>query len=458
MAKQPTPKLSAAWPAANVQMWALSKIKPYDKNPRTHSDEQVALLARLMLRNGVDQPIVVDEAGVILKGHGRRLAALRAGFTEFPVAIHQGLSDTEKRAMRVADNQVALLSGWDETMLKATIKELNAEGFELANLGFNESAITNYLGSTKPTKGSPDDAPPLPVVPVSALGDLWVLGDHRLICGDSTDADTVARLLGGKEPGLMVTDPPYGVSYDPSWRVEAGVSGEAATGKVKNDDRVDWRRAWQLFPGSVCYVWHGGLHSGPVQQSLMDSRFIPRAQIVWVKTRPVLSRGAYHWQHEPAIYAVKEGEETPLVIVADHEIATYAVEEGEKAQWEGGRKQSTVWTIEHIKSETGHGTQKPMECMRRPIENNSKPGDMVYDPFVGSGTTLMAAELTKRRCFAVELDPKYVDVIVTRWQSFTQKTATLESGKTFEQVKKERADAPRDTGEPVRGKRKVAAQ
>ena len=243
----------------------------------------------------------------------------------------------------------------------------------------------------------------------------------------------VGRLLAGAKPHLMVTDPPYGVEYDAAWRTRLGISSKgAAVGKVLNDDRADWREAWALFPGAVAYVWHAGTHCAEVQESLASCKFGVRAQIVWVKQRHVLSRGHYHAQHEPCLYAVREGEDEAWGFVADHDIATYAVRKGETGRWTGDRTQSTVWSIEHQASETGHSTQKPVECMRRPILNNSRRGDAVYEPFCGSGTTIIAAESTGRRCYAIELSPTYCDVIVRRWQAFTRREATLEGdGQTF---------------------------
>ena len=215
----------------------------------------------------------------------------------------------------------------------------------------------------------------------------------------------------------MVSDPPYGVEYDPTWRNEAGVSATARTGAVSNDHRADWREAWALFPGDVAYVWHAGIHAGTVADSLTACGFAIRAQIVWVKPRLVLSRGHYHWQHEPCWYAVRDG-------------AT--------GHWQGARDQTTVWTIGSGGDEdtaTIHGTQKPVECMRRPIVNNSAEGDAVYEPFAGSGSTVIAAETTGRRCLAMELDPRYCDVIVQRWQGLTGKAAVLEGdGRTFDAV------------------------
>lgn len=235
----------------------------------------------------------------------------------------------------------------------------------------------------------------------------------------------------------MVTDPPYGVEYDASWRQKAGVgSKDAATGKVLNDDRADWREAWTLFPGHIAYVWHGGIHAPIVAESLNAVGFNVRAQIIWVKTRPALSRGHYyHWQHEPAFYAQKPETDDNWRFGADHETAGYAVRAGSQAQWRGGRKQTTVWFIDHVKNETGHSTQKPVMCMQRPIENHTAKGDYVYDPFLGSGTTLIAAQRTGRRCAGIELDPAYVDLIIRRWQNFTGRKATLEgTNQTFAEL------------------------
>lgn len=254
-------------------------------------------------------------------------------------------------------------------------------------------------------------------MPVSQPGDLWVLGRHRLVCGSSTDAETVARVLAGTKPLLMVTDPPYGVEYDPGWRNEA-LKGSATqrTGKVLNDDRADWREAWALFPGDVAYVWHGALHATTVADSLLATGFAIRSQIIWAKPRLVIGRGDYHWQHEPAWYAVRKTG---------------------KGHWAGDRKQTTLWTIDTRgqDADTVHGTQKPVECMRRPIENNSSPGQAVYEPFSGSGTTIIAAEMTGRACHAVELNPVYVDVAVQRWQAFTGQAAVLEGdGQAFNEI------------------------
>ncbi|WP_270935903.1 site-specific DNA-methyltransferase [Falsiroseomonas oryzae] len=270
----------------------------------------------------------------------------------------------------------------------------------------------------------PDEVPGLPETPLTRSGDVWLLGRHRLACGDSTDPAVVAKALNGVRPHLMVTDPPYGVEYDPAWRNAAlEGSGTKRTGRVLNDHRADWREAWALFPGDVAYVWHGALHATTVAESLTVCGFDIRAQIIWAKDRLVLGRGHYHWQHEPCWYAVRDGA---------------------KGHWAGDRKQTTLWQIPYRDQDaaTVHGTQKPMACMRRPIENNSSPGQAVYEPFSGSGTTLIAAEMSGRACQAVELSQAYVDVAVARWQAFTGEVARLEGdGASFAEVAQARGVA-----------------
>jgi len=232
---------------------------------------------------------------------------------------------------------------------------------------------------------------------------VWRLGRHRLVCGDCTDPETAALALGGVAPRLMVTDPPYGVSYDPAWREDprlhplVGKSrAKLAVGKVWNDDRADWSDAWAQFPGDVAYVWHSALQHQVVERGLASAGFVLRAQIVWDKGRLIISRGHYHWRHESCLYSVRKGR---------------------TAGWTGDRKQVTVWQIPHRRSESGHSAQKPIDCMLRPILNHTTPGEWVYDPFVGSGTTILAAEQSGRRCAAVEIDPGHCATAIARWEA-----------------------------------------
>lgn len=407
-----------------IEQWPLDRLLPYAANARTHPDEQVAQIAGSIVEFGFNVPCLVDERGVLVAGHGRLLAAQRLGLSQVPVIRLDHLSDAQARAYRIADNQIALNSGWDDALLSAEVARLKEDGVDLELLGFPEDELDRLLAGLDGEKGGSEDedvVPEPPETPISRPGDLWILGRHRLLCGDATRAADVARLLGDVRPHLMVTDPPYGVDYDPSWRNDAGVSATARTGRVSNDDRADWREAWALFPGDVAYVWHAGVHARTVAESLDASGFPIRSQIIWSKSRFVLGRGDYHWQHEPCFYAVRKG-------------AT--------GHWQGARDQSTVWMIGGGGDEdaaTVHGTQKPVECMRRPMVNNSGRGDAVYEPFAGSGTTLIAAESIERCCFAMEIDPRYCDVIIERWQSFTGAKVQLETdGRSFEEVRTER--------------------
>ena len=402
-----------AWPADRVERRKVASLVPYARNARTHSPEQVSAIAASIREWGWTNPVLVDPEGGIIAGHGRILAAQKLGLTDVPVMVANGWSKEQKRAYVLADNKLALNAGWDLELLTFELSELQSHEFDLGLTGFSTDELAKLLTDANEGLTDPDEIPEVPVVPVSQPGDIWILGNHRLICGDSTDALIVEKLLGAVKPHLMVTDPPYGVQYDPEWRERAGVNTvTAAKGKVLNDDRADWREAWALFPGDVAYVWHAGVHSGSVAESLIAAGFQIRSQIIWNKGQMVLSRGDYHWAHEPNFYCVRKG-------------AT--------GHWAGDRKQTTVWDIpKPKKSETGHGTQKPVECMKRPIENNSSPGQAIYEPFSGSGTTIIAGEMTGRHVYAIELNPAYVDVAVKRWQEFTGRSAVhAETGSIF---------------------------
>lgn len=409
-----------SWPADRVERRAVALLIPYARNARTHEPQQVAQIAASIREWGWTVPVLVDEAGGIIAGHGRVLAARQLGINEVPVMVAAGWSESQKRAYVLADNQLALNAGWDEDLLKLELGDLAGAAFDLSLTGFSDAELQRLQLSGSDGLTDPDDVPAVPVDPVSRSGDLWLLGKHRLLCGDATDADAVARLLAGVSPHLMVTDPPYGVAYDPAWRARAGTnSNSLKQGRVLNDDRADWREAWALFPGDVAYVWHGALHAATVADSLLSSGFAVRSQIIWAKDRMVLSRGDYHWHHEPCWYAVRQKK---------------------TGHWSGDRKQTTLWQIPaRDDAGHGHGTQKPVECMRRPILNNSSPGQAVYEPFCGSGTTIIAAEMEGRICLALELSPSYCDVIVQRWQQFTGGVAVLDgAGLTFAAVTAER--------------------
>ena len=677
-----------------TETWPIDRLIPYVRNPRKN-DEQVDRMVAAIKEFGFRIPVVAKSDGTVVDGHLRLKAAQRLGMTEVPVALADELTEAQVKAFRLLANRSANWAAWDNDLLALEMEELQAMAYDTSLTGFDIAEVDALLA--KPTKDGltdPDDVPETPTEPVSALGDVWVLGKHRLMCGDSTNAEHVARLLAGVQPHLMVTDPPYGVAYDPAWRNEA-LAGQKTrrTGTVLNDDRADWREAWALFPGDVAYIWHGALHATTVAESLAACGFSIRSQIIWSKERLVLSRGHYHWMHEPCqpagtmvqkvidpgagsqsakiaevpietlragdfvvsynpyesvirrrgrqitrfgerqfdglmhtisaagrvtratpehrftvrlnpsaadkqlVYLMRrgdwwrvgrvslfssrgfglatrladnKGEDAWIISVHDNAIEAQCAEQvlscrygiptthwevdnwtkvparqrspemiagiysclnlgalsaratlllrdhrlereypfitcgdqlmfsrrtsrlvracnihpgimqipmpstGEdfdwititgndaapfsgkvysmdvdkdlhyvadglvthncwyavkgQAHWSGDRKQVTVWNIasKGQDAETIHGTQKPVECMKRPMENNSSPGQAVYEPFSGSGTTIMAAELTGRCCYAMELNPAYVDVAIARWENFTGQKAMRE--------------------------------
>ena len=698
-------------PELAVILLPVAALVPYAENARTHSPSQVAQIVASIAEFGFVNPVLVDGAGVLVAGHGRIMAAKRLGMASVPAIRLAHLTEPQARALRLADNQIALNSGWDEALLAAEIARIRDEGtVDLEVLGFSPEALEDLLASIGangevPAQGDPDaPAPEPPAQPITRAGDLWRLGRHRLLCGDATNRADVLRLLGGAKPHLMVSDPPYGVGYDPAWRNEAGVSATARTGKVANDDRADWREAWALFPGDVAYIWHAGVHARTVIESLEAAGFVVRSQIVWAKPRLVLGRGDYHWQHEPCqpagtmvqkvidrgtgsqpakiaevpietlgagdyvvsynsfesvvrrrgrqitqfgerqydglmhtisaagrvtratpehrfsarlnpeaadkqvLYLMRRGdwwrvgrvrlfnsrgfglatrlvdnraEEAWIVSVHDstveaqcaeqilsckygiptthwevdgyvnapercrsaemiasiyaslnlsglsaratlllrdhrlerhhpfitayeqlmfsrratrlvrscnlhakimqipkptvgddfewvtvtgndaapfsglvysmdvekdqHYVADglvthnclYAVRKGATGHWQGARDQTTLWPIGAGDEDmaTVHGTQKPVECMRRPMLNNSEPGDAIYEPFCGSGTTIIAAETAERSCYAMEIDPGYCDVAIARFEAMTGQPAILDGeDRTFADV------------------------
>ena len=410
--------------ASSVEMIPLADLAAYEANARTHPGDQIEALVAIIGDSGFTNPLLIDDDGTIIAGHGRLEAATRLGMVEVPCVRVSGLSPAQIKALRISDNAVGLRSAWDQDLLALEVAELaEIADFDLGTLGLGGDELETLLNPPSKSEADPDEVPEPPVIPVTRSGDIWMMDKHRIICGDSTDAETVAALLLDAKPHLMVTDPPYGVDYDPSWREDAAKKGligfsPSAMGKVENDGQADWREAWALFPGDVAYVWHASILGPVVQESLVVNAFDVRSQIIWAKSSFAISRGHYHWQHEACWYAVKKGR---------------------SGHWAGDRSQTTLWPIAHVKCETGHGTQKPIECMKRPIENNSKPGDAVYEPFSGSGTTIIAAEMTGRRCYAIELSPAYVDVAVRRWEDFAGRVATLEAtGQSFREVADER--------------------
>lgn len=410
-----------------IQIWQIEKVSPYANNPRDIPQSAINKVADSIDRYGWQQPIVVDQQGVIVAGHVRWLAAKQLALKQVPVHVAE-LAPELARAYRLADNRSHEETKWDDKSLRFELEALKAIDFDLKLTGFDNWQIDDLLANnTEPEATRSGQALPEPVI---GVGDVLQCGPHRVVCGDSTNADHVARAFNGAKPLLMLTDPPYAVDYKPEWREKAGLGKIRQIGTILNDNRADWRAAYSLFPGDVTYVWHAGLHAAEVAAGLESAGFELRAQIIWSKQHFVLSGGLYHWQHEPCWFAVRKGQ---------------------KAHWRGDRKQSTVWSVPNLnpfgkpnteETLTGHATQKPIELMRRPIENHTDRGDLVYDPFMGSGTCLIAAEQGGRVCCGLELDPKYVELLVGRWEQLTGRSATLEGdGRTLSEIRAKRLAA-----------------
>jgi len=435
MSSRDRKRLHQAAPIQDLKItWvAPDSLTPNPRNARTHSRKQIKALATIIDAVGFTKPIVTDGARMVVAGHGCLAAAKLLELPQVPVVCRADLSKEQIRLYALADNKLAEKSGWDFELLAIELKELEDLGVDLSLTGFEFAEVDALFEGFCPKHDAEDDVPPTSAnVPgVARPGDLVLLGKHRLLCGDATNADDAARVLDGTKPVLMATDPPYGVSYDPSWRHRLGVNTSKRSRGIQNDDCADWRSAFTHFPGDIAFVWHSALHAHAFYESLVACDFEIRAQIIWAKNRIVIGRGDYHWQHEPAFYAVRNGR---------------------PANFQGNRKQSTVWNISTVSEgqdlQTEHSTQKPVECMRRPILNSSRVGQGIYDPFLGSGTTLIAAERTGRVAFGLEIDPRYVDVSVRRWQRLTGKDATLAgTNKTFEEIAEERRlpSKPRET-------------
>lgn len=418
-----------AAPAVDVReavLTPLASMRPHPANYNRHPEEQLRHLERSILEHGFYRNVILAEDGTILAGHGAVEAARRIGLREVP-ALTLPIHPDDPRALKVlaGDNQIAALAEVDESALAEILATIGED--DLLGTGFDDASFRELLesvGVEPDAFGEEDDivdagADDPPEDPVSQPGSIWQCGRHRVMCGDSTNAKQVAALLRDACPPLMVTDPPYGVNYDPDWRTRDLGTQVARPGKVSNDDRPDWREAYELFPGNVAYVWCPSLHVHTFAASIELAGFDLRSLLIWRKPRFAISRGHYHWQHEPCWYAVRQG-------------AT--------ADWTGDRKQTTVWDIDGVaafgrepeEDRTPHGTQKPLECMARPMRNHGRPGDGVYDPFLGSGTTLIAAEKLGRTCFGMELDPRYVDVILQRFERTTGEQAiNVGSGQPF---------------------------
>lgn len=391
-----------------TEIRSIKGLKKHPKNPRQLTKEQHAHLKTSLEKFGLADKPIINVDGTIIGGHQRLKVLKELGHKDIEVLVpNRELTSDEVDEMNIRLNKNT--GEWDFDVL-ANEWDVN----DLVEWGFTEADLTGIMDAAESNEeGTEDESEQLePVSDEDAktkLGDVYELNGHRLVCGDSTNPLFVDLCLAGAKPILMVTDPPYGVNYDPNWRNEAG-KGTRAIGKVSNDEIVDWKEAWKLFPGSIVYVWHAGKFCSKVQESLELCDFEVISQIIWVKQHFALSRGDYHWQHEPCWYMVKRG--------MPH-------------NWQSARDQATTWDIANLncfgkskedgEERTAHSTQKPIECMARPIRNNSSAGESIYDPFLGSGTTLIAAEIEHRICYGIELSPGYCDIIVDRWVKYMQK-------------------------------------
>jgi DNA modification methylase len=399
----------AVW-CSHDEIGPLEKAIENPRNPNKHPEAQIKLLANIIKVQGWRNPITISKlSGFITKGAGRRKAAELLGVSQVPLDYQDYENEAAEYADLIADNRIAELAEPDLDLVKDILESI--EGLDAELTGYN----LDDLGMAEEPPEDPgaqlDKAEELQHEWKTECGQVWEIPSkaspgktHRLMCGDSTNQEEVKTLLDGKVPFIMVTDPPYGVNYDPEWRVEAGANERTHGSKLKNDDRFDWTETYKLFPGTVSYVWHSSTHSIDVGINLRDADFQIRAAIIWNKDLAVFGRGHYHWKHEPCWYAVRKGR---------------------SSKWCGDRTEKTVWDIPTIhsfkngKNEeewglVGHGTQKPLECMARPIRNHGGKDDDVYDPFLGSGTTMIAAERSGRVCFGMEIDPKYCAVILQR--------------------------------------------
>lgn len=393
-----------------------SELRPNRRNWRKHPQAQSDALRGVLREIGFAGAELArelpDGSLELIDGH---LRAGIAGDQPIPVLVLD-VDESEAAKLLATYDPLSAMAEADTAALDALLREVETGDEALAKM-LEELGKEAGCDWAKAGVVVEDEVPEPPAEPITKPGDLWLLGEHRLLCGDSTKSEDVARLMGGAVPFLMVTDPPYGVEYDADWRNHAlrsdgtPIAGRAI-GKVQNDDKVDWTNAYRQFPGHVAYVWHAGRHASEVVLNLAAAKFEMRCQLIWAKSNFAIGRGHYHWGHEPCWYAVRQGG---------------------SAKWCGDRTQSTVWNIpKPAKSETGHSTQKPVECMARPIRNHGGKDDDVYDPFVGSGTTIIAAEQLNRRCYAMELSPAYVDVAVTRWEKLTGRKAVLASSESRE--------------------------
>jgi DNA modification methylase len=411
-----------------IEQVSIELLIPYANNARTHSDAQVAQIAASIREFGFTNPVLTSDDNTIIAGHGRVMAARKLGLTKVPVIRLSHLSETQRKAYILADNKLALNAGWDDNLLSIELADLKDLGFDTDLTGFSADEIAALM-PVEVTEGltDEDEVPEAPIDPVTKLGDVWLLGKHRVMCGDSTSVDAVNTLIQETLVDLVVTDPPYGVSYaDKNKSLNESGKGDRIQTPIKND-HLQGSELKDFFlsafstlflamkPGAPFYVFAPQGGEQMMMMMMMQESGLPvRHELIWVKNNHVLGRADYHYKHEPVLYGWKGGAGHP---------------------WYGDRNKFSIWHINKPTQSKLHPTMKPVELVEIPIQNSSKGHDVVLDLFGGSGTTLIACEKTNRIARLMELDPKYCDVIVKRWQDFTGKQATLEAtGETFSQL------------------------
>jgi DNA modification methylase len=398
-----------SWVAEKIEHWPLARLLPYARNARTHSDDQVAQIAASIVEFGFTNPILVGGDGVIVAGHGRLAAARKLGLEAVPVVVLDHLTPTQRRALVIADNRIAENAGWDDAMLRTELEALQADGFDLDLTGFDPDALAELLaGEETDHAGDVDDdeVPDDEAVTVSRPGDLWQLGEHRVLCGDATEAANYARLLAGEQADMVFIDPPYNVNYANTAKDRMRGTDRA----ILNDDLGQDFHAFLLATltptlahcrGAI-YIAMSSSELDVLQAAFRAAGGHWSTFVIWAKNTFTLGRADYQRQYEPILYGWPEGAQR---------------------HWCGDRDQGDVWQIKKPQRNDLHPTMKPVELVERALRNSSRPGDVVLDSFGGSGTTLIAAHKSGRRARLMELDPKYVDVIVRRWQTWSGESA-----------------------------------
>ena len=405
-----------------VEQWPIERLIPRAINPRTHSDQQVAQIAASIREFGWTNPILVAEDHVIIAGHGRLLAARKLGMKELPVIVLRHLTEAQRRALVIADNQLGLNAGWDEEMLKLELAALQQEDFNIELIGFDDDELARLLADQDAAEGLTDEdaVPDLPEVPITVSGDLWILGSHRVLCGDATESPSVERLLAGDAADLVFSDPPYNCNYEgyttKHLKIENDHMSAEAFGRFLRGAFSSFRAA--VKAGASLYVCHSSSWQREFQNALEAAGFEVRCQIIWAKNTFAWGFGRYKFQHEPIFYCHVAGQKDP---------------------WYGDKSQSTLWVENKPTANRLHPTMKPVELVERALVNSSKAGDVAMDLFGGSGSTLIGCERKGRKARLMELDARYVDVIVQRWQEYTGKQARLDGdGRSFDAIAGER--------------------